>query len=74
MDKSSFANKPFTNFHKMDEKAKQHQSTKYHNDNPVAVEKFKDSVTRPELNIARNRYNIRCVPEAVLYCGPQCVA
>ena len=35
----------------MDEKAKQHQSTKYHSDNLVAAKEFKDSVARPELNI-----------------------
>ena len=85
-NKGAFVNKPFTTFHKLYEKAKDHQGTNYHNESMIATECFLNSVDKPEqnidnrldderkTNIQRNRHIIKCVAEAVLYCGRQCIA
>lgn len=83
--KGFFVNKPFVNFQKIDKKAKDHQSTQYHQDSLIAAESFVQSVLNPEQNInnrydeekkqniRRNRHIIACVADAVLYCGRQCI-
>lgn len=69
----------------MDEKAREHQNTKYHLDSMVKAESFVQSVLTPEQNInnryheeklqniRRNRHIIVCVADAILYCGRQCI-
>lgn len=86
MNKGAFVNKPFTNFHKLDEKAKDHQKTKYHHESMLAAEHLQNSVEKPKQNINnhydderkksiwRNRHITNCVAEAILYCGCQCIA
>lgn len=76
--KGFFVNKPFVNFQKIDKKAKDHQSTRYHQDSLIAAESFVQSVLNPEQNInnrydeekkqniRRNRHIIACVADAVL--------
>lgn len=85
-NKGAFVNKPFTTFHKLYERAKDHQGTNYHNESMIATQCFLNSVDKPEQNIdnrldderkrniQRNRHIIKCVAEAVLYCGRQCIA
>ena len=85
-NKGAFVNKPCTTFHKLYEKAKDHQGTNYYNESMIATECFLNSVDKPEqnidnrldderkTNIQRNRHIIKCVAEVVLYCGCQCIA
>ena len=85
-DKGAFVNKPFINWHKLQEKAKKHEQMKYHQDAMIATESFLNSVENPEQNvnnriddekrknIIRNRHIVKCVSEAVLFCGRQCIA
>jgi len=59
---------------------------KYHYDAMIATESFLNSVKNPEQNvnnrlddkkrknIIRNRHIIKCVSEAIRFCGPQCIA
>ena len=59
---------------------------KYHHDAMIATESFLDSVENPEQNvnnriddekrknIIRNRHIVKCVSEAILFCGRQCIA
>ena len=43
-DKGAFVNKPFINWHKLQEKAKRHEQMKYHHDTMIATESFLNSV------------------------------
>ena len=82
-DKGAFVNKPFINWHKLQEKAKKHEQMKYHQDAMIATESFLNSVENPEQNvnnriddekrknIIRNRHIVKWVSEAVLFCGRQ---
>ena len=84
--KGAFVNKPFVQFHKLDEKAKDHQKTKYHCESMIAAEHLEHSVLKPEQNIhirldkqrqqniERNRHIIKSVAEVILFCGRQCIA
>ena len=85
-DKGAFVNKPFINWRKLQEKAKRHEQMKYHHDAMIATESFLNSVENPEQNlnnrlddekrknIIRNRHSVKCVSEAILFCGRQCIA
>ena len=85
-DKGAFVNKPFINWHKLQEKAKRHEQMKCHHDAMIATESFLNSVENPEQNvnnqtddekrknIIRNRHIVKSVSEAILFCGPQCIA
>ena len=85
-DKGAFVNKPFINWHKLQEKAKRHEQMKYHHDAMIATESFLNSVENPEQNVnnridderrknvIRNRHIVKCVSEAILFCGRQCIA
>ena len=86
-DKGAFVNKPFINWHKLQEKAKRHEQMKYHHaDAMIANESFLNSVENPEQNmnnrindekrknIIRNEHTVKCVSEAILFCGRQCIA
>ena len=47
-DKGAFVNKPFINWHKLQEKAKKHKQMKYYHDAMIATESFPNSVEKPE--------------------------
>ena len=83
--KGAFVNKPFINWHKLQEKAKRHEQMKYHHNTMIANESFFNSVENPEQNvnnqiddekrknIIRNRHIVKCVSEAILFCGRKCI-
>ena len=85
-DKGAFVNKPFINWRKLQEKAKRHEEMKYHHDAMMATESFLNPFENPEKNvnnrlhderrknIIRNRHIVKCVSEAILFCGRQCIA
>ena len=85
-DKGAFVNKPFINWHKLQEKAKRHEQMKYHHDAMIATESYLNSFENPQQNvnnriedekrenIIRNRPIVECVSEAILFCGRQCIA
>ena len=85
-DKGAFVNKPFINLHKCQEKAKRREQMKSHYDAMIATECFLYSVENPEQNvnnrldakkrknIIRNRHIVKCVSEAIRFCGRQCIA
>ena len=85
-DKGAFVKKPYINWHKLQEKAKRHEQVKYHHDAMIATESFLNSVENTEQNvnnriddekrknIIRNRHIVKCVSEANLFCGRQCIA
>jgi len=50
-DKVAFVNKPFINWHKLQEKAKRHEQMKNHHDAMIAAESFLNSVENPEQNV-----------------------
>ena len=73
-DKGAFVNKPFINWHKLQEKAKRHEQMKYHHDAMIATETFlTDSVENlvqnvnnrfddeKRKNIIKNRHIVKCV-------------
>ena len=59
---------------------------KYHHDAMIATESFLNSVENPEQNVnnriddekrknvIRNRHIVKCVSEAIIFCGRQCIA
>ena len=71
-DKGAFVNKPFINWHKLQEKAKRHEQMKYHHNAMIATESFLNSIENPEQNvnnriddkkrknIIRNRHIVKC--------------
>ena len=85
-DKGTFVNKPFINLHKFQEKAKRHEQMKSHYDAMIATESCLNSVENPEQNennriddkkrknIIKNRHIVKCVSEAIRFCGRQCIA
>jgi len=85
-DKSAFVKKPFINLHKFQKKEKRHEQMKSHYDAMIATESFLNSVENPEQNvnnrlddkkgknIIRNRHIVKCVSEAIRFCGRQCIA
>lgn len=85
-DKGTFVDKPFNNWHKLREKADKHQQMKYHHDALICGQSFLDSVHKPEQNvnnlldvkrrknIETNRHIVKCIAEAILFCGRQCIA
>ncbi|XP_041374266.1 zinc finger MYM-type protein 1-like [Gigantopelta aegis] len=82
----AFVNTPFTMFYKLNEKAKVHERTGYHVNAMLASAALRDSVVNPQhkidirfddekkKNIERNRYILRTVAEAIVFCGRQCIA
>ena len=82
----AFVNKLFINWYELQEKAKRHEQMKYHHDAMIATESLLNSVENPEQNvnnrlddekrknISRNRHIVKCVSEAILFCGRQCIA
>ena len=70
----------------LQEKAKRHEQMKYHHDAMIATESYINSVENPEqnvnnriddekrINIIKNRHIVKCVSEAILFCGRQCIA
>jgi len=85
-DKGAFVNKPFINWRKLQEKANRHEQMKYHHDAMIATESILNSVENTKQNvksqtddekrknIIRNRHIVKCVSEAILFCGRQCIA
>ena len=85
-DKGAFVDKPFINWHKVQEKAKRHEQIKYHHDAMITTEFFVNLVENPEQNvnnrtddekrknIIRNRHIVKCVSEAILFFGRGCIA
>jgi len=47
-DKGAFVNKPFINWHNLQEKAKRHEQMNYHHDAMIANESFLNSVENPD--------------------------
>ena len=84
--KGQFVNLPFRNWHKKKEKCKEHQTTLYHQEALHLADQFRQSVEHPEAgvaalisnriaeNIENNRNILKCVADAVLFCGRQCIA
>ena len=82
----TFVNKPFINWYELQEKAKRREQMKYHHDAMIATESLLNSVENPKQNvnnrlddkkrknISRNRHIVKCVSEAILFCGRQCIA
>ena len=86
-NKGQFVNRPFTAWwHKRTEKCKEHELTQYHQESLQQAEIFTQAVEHPTstvstlldkkkaANIERNRTILKCVLEAVIYCGRQCIA
>ena len=78
--KGQFVNHPFTAWHKRAEECKEHELTQYHQEClQQAVEHPTSTVsilldTKKAANVERNRTIMKCVLEAVIYCGRQCIA
>ena len=85
-NKGQFVNRPFTAWHKRTEKCKEHELTQYHQESLQQAEIFTQAVEHPTstvstlldtkkaANVERNRTILKCVLEAVIYCGRQCIA
>ena len=85
-NKGAFVNKPFISFHKMSEKANDHQNNQYHCDSVAAANQLIQAIEQPEhnvnvltdkaisSNITRNRHIVKSIAEAILFCGRQCIA
>ena len=84
-NKGQFVNHPLTAWHT--EKCKEHELTQYHQESLQQAEIFTQSVEHPTIstvstlldtkkaaNVERNRTILKCVLEAVIYCGRQCIA
>lgn len=84
--KGQFVNVPFRNWHKKNQKCHDHQTTKYHQEALQVADEFSIRIEHPEVgvvalinnrlaeNIERNRRILKCIADAVLYCGRQCIA
>ena len=85
-NKGQLVNRPFTAWHKRTEKCKEHELTHYHQESLQQAEIFTQAVEHPTstvstlldtkkaANVERNRTILKCVLEAVIYCGRQCIA
>ena len=74
------------NWSRKTRKFAQHNKRVYHKVALVRMEALKSSITQPttsienwlrnisEADIAKNRYIIKCMAEAILFCGKQCIA
>lgn len=84
--KGLFVNAPFRTWQKKAEKCKDHEHAKYHQEALQLAEEFVHSIEQPATtvvcmvdrrraqNIERNRSILKCVADAILYCGRQCIA
>lgn len=82
----ALVNQPFTKWHKKSEKIVPHATKIYHIEAQQAADTLINSIEHPNQavhvmvnnwkaeNIERNRHIVKCVAEAVLYCGRQCIA
>ncbi len=85
-DMGQFVCRKFDNWSRKTRKFAQHNERGYHKLALVRMEALKASITNPttsidnslrniaEADIAKNRYIIKCVAEAILFCGKQCLA
>ena len=86
LSRGIFVNKPFRVWNKRSEKAKEHESSLYHQRCMELAENFKRAVEHPEVtitsqvdarkaeNIQHNRIILKSLASAVLFCGRQCIA
>ena len=84
--KGYFVNKPFRVWNKKNEKTKEHVNSLYHQKCMELAENLKCTVEHPEVaitsqidarkaaNIQRNRFILKSLAGAVLFCGKQCIA
>ena len=75
-----------TAWHKRTEKCKEHELTQYHQESLQQSEIFTQAIqyptstvstlldTKKAENVERNRTILKCVLEAVIYCGRQCIS
>ncbi|XP_062508652.1 zinc finger MYM-type protein 1-like [Corticium candelabrum] len=78
--------KPFRNWNKKGEKAKEHEQCLYHHQAIEQADNFKRTLENPDTtitaqsdtrraaNVARNRAVLKSIASAVLYCARQCIA
>ena len=84
--KGQFVNVPFRTWQKKAMKCKDHEQAKYHQEALQFAEEFVRTVEQPETtvacmvdhrraqNVERNRSILKCVADAIIYCGKQCIA
>ena len=84
--KKILVNAPFTKWHHRSKVVVKHQNSTKHKEAVEKAEYFIHSIERPETNIAvivdhnkqanitENRHILKCIAEAVLLCGRQCIA
>ena len=85
-NRGPFVNRLFTAWHKRTDKCKEHELTQYLQESLQQAEIFNHAVEHPTstvptlldtkkaANVDRNRTILKCVLEAVIYCGRQCIA
>ena len=81
-----FVNSPFRTWQKKNEKCKDHQTARYHQELLQLADEFRARIEKPEegvdalidnriaQNVVRNRKILKSLADAVLYCGRQCIA
>ena len=84
--KGQLVNSPFCAWHKKAEKCKDHEHAKYHQEALQCAEEFVHTIEQPTTTVASmvdrrraqkiegNRSILKCVADAILYCGRQCIA
>ena len=84
--KGQFVNTPFRHWQKKSEKCADHQNSKFHQESLSLADQFCMQIEHPERgvvalintqfarNIERNKHILRCIVDAILYCGRQCIA
>lgn len=85
-NKGQFVNQPFRMWQKKSKKCKDHERAQYHQEALCLADDFAQKVKNPETsvvalidkrraaNIEQNRSILKCIAEAVLFCGKQCIA
>ena len=86
VSKGKFVCKPFRDWNKKGEKAKEHEQCLYHHQAIEQADNFKRTLENPDTtitaqsdtrraaNVARNRAVLKSIASAVLYCARQCIA
>ena len=79
-------NQPFRTWQKQSKKSSDHEHVQYHQESLHIADDFTQRVECPETsvvalidkhraeNIQRNRGILKCIAEALLFCGKQCIA